>query len=84
MLRQDRSLTGPAVPEPGRSRRSRTPARSLEAEGVLSAVRHVQEAVLVFLLIVQLPHRDAATDQRRHYLTTLKYSHPQTTHRSED
>lgn len=35
----------------------------LKAKGVFSAVSHVQEAVLVLLLLVQLPHRDAGLGQ---------------------
>lgn len=33
----------------------------LKTKGVFSAISHVQEAVLILLLFVQLPHRDAET-----------------------
>lgn len=35
--------------------------KGLVTEGVLSAVRHVQESVLVLLLVIQLAHCQTAT-----------------------
>lgn len=41
----------------------------LKAKGVFSAISHVQEAVLILLLFVQLPHRDAETRDNSRYTT---------------
>lgn len=38
--------------------------RDFKAKGVFAAVSHIQESVLVFLLVVELAHGQTATQQK--------------------